>query len=389
MSERLPRKLAAILYADVAGYSRLTGEDEDATHHILRAHLNFISSAIQNHSGRVVHYAGDAVLADFSTVLDALTCATAIQEELEKRNADFPEDRKVQFRIGVNLGDVIVDQDDIYGDGVNVAARLESLAEPGGICISDAVRTSVGNKLPLEFDDMGNQQVKNIERLVRAYRSRPKLGGDLSASKSRPMTFPHSKSGRRKWKNITVVAVIAMIGIIAIFIRSTKWEWGQQLSSDILTESQILGDNLRIADKEDEQSLNGTKALQTSSETLIDGKRDSNAPSGNFLSEDEIRRLIIGNTINFRAPRNGEKLNVYFAEDGGVTVKAENNPNLVMIHTWFFKDGDLFCRTVLADKRNHCTRVLDSADANTLNFFNAKKGFFYTATVLEGKQLLE
>ncbi|MEJ2178673.1 MAG: adenylate/guanylate cyclase domain-containing protein [Gammaproteobacteria bacterium] len=202
MSERLPRKLAAILYADVAGYSRLTGEDEDATHHILRAHLNFISSAIQNHSGRVVHYAGDAVLADFSTVLDALTCATAIQEELEKRNADFPEDRKVQFRIGVNLGDVIVDQDDIYGDGVNVAARLESLAEPGGICISDAVRTSVGNKLPLEFDDMGNQQVKNIERLVRAYRSRPKLGGDLSASKSRPMTFPHSKSGRRKTNKV-------------------------------------------------------------------------------------------------------------------------------------------------------------------------------------------
>ncbi len=170
MEERLPRKLAAILYADVAGYSRLTGEDEEGTHRTLRTYLDLISSSIKTHDGRVVHYAGDAVLADFGTVVDALTCAGAIQRDLAERNAGIPDDRKVQFRIGANLGDVIVDGEEIYGDGVNVAARLESLAEPGGICISDAVRTAVGKKLDLDYEDMGQQEVKNIEEPVRAYK---------------------------------------------------------------------------------------------------------------------------------------------------------------------------------------------------------------------------
>ena len=132
MDERLPRKLAAILYADVAGYSRLTGEDEEGTHRTLRKHLDFISSSIADQSGRVVHYAGDAVLADFASVVDALGCAATIQRELNERNAGLPSDRKVEFRIGVNLGDVIVDKEEIYGDGVNIAARLEGLADAGG-----------------------------------------------------------------------------------------------------------------------------------------------------------------------------------------------------------------------------------------------------------------
>ena len=170
MKNRLPRKLAAILYADVVDYSRLTGEDEEGTHRTLRTYLDFISSSIREHSGRVVHYAGDAVLADFGTVVDALSCAAAIQLELAKRNVEELDDRKMQFRIGVNVGDVIVDQEEIYGDGVNVAARLEGLADPGGICISDAVRTAAGKKLDLDYQDMGEQKVKNIEEPVRAYR---------------------------------------------------------------------------------------------------------------------------------------------------------------------------------------------------------------------------
>lgn len=171
-AEPLERKLAAILYADVAGYSRLTGEDEDGTHRALRTYLDAITSHIQVHKGRVVHYAGDAVLAEFGTVSNALGCAVDVQHDLMARNQDLPDERKVQFRIGVNLGEVIVDQDEIYGDGVNVAARLESLAEPGGICISEAVRTAVGKKLPLDYESMGEQQVKNIEEPVRAYRVR-------------------------------------------------------------------------------------------------------------------------------------------------------------------------------------------------------------------------
>ncbi len=170
MEERLPRRLAAILYADVAGYSRLTGEDEDSTHHRLSEYLDLISSTVERHRGRVMHYAGDAVLAMFEAVVDAVSGAVAIQKELQTRNQNFPDERKVQFRIGVNLGDVIEDRGDIYGDGVNVAARLESLADPGGICISDAVRSAIGKKLDLDYEDMGEQEVKNIAEPVRAHR---------------------------------------------------------------------------------------------------------------------------------------------------------------------------------------------------------------------------
>ncbi len=175
-SDRLLRKLAAILYADVAGYSRLTGEDEEGTHRRLSEYLDLISGVIEQHQGKVVHYAGDAVLADFSTVTDALTCATSIQRELSDRNQDLPDGRKVQFRIGINLGEVIVDRDDIYGDGVNVAARLESLADAGGVCISDAVRSAIGNKLPLDYEFMGEQSVKNIKQPIRAYQVRLRSG---------------------------------------------------------------------------------------------------------------------------------------------------------------------------------------------------------------------
>ena len=170
MNDRLPRKLAAILYADVAGYSRLTGEDEDATHRILADYLDLITSKIESQGGEVMHYAGDAVLARFSAVVDALSAAVAIQEDLQTRNASLADTRKVQFRIGLNLGDVIEDRGDIYGDGVNVAARLEALAEPGSVCISDAVRTAIGSKLPYRYAFIGEHSVKNIKEPVRAYR---------------------------------------------------------------------------------------------------------------------------------------------------------------------------------------------------------------------------
>ena len=169
MEERLPRKLAAILYADVVGYSRLTGEDEEGTHRQLSTYLDIIAESVANHHGNVVHYAGDAVLADFSTVTDALTCAVGIQNNLALRNENHSKECRVEFRIGINLGEVIVDRDDIYGDGVNVAARLESLAQPGGICVSDSIRTAIGKKLPLDYEFLGAQQVKNIAEPIRAY----------------------------------------------------------------------------------------------------------------------------------------------------------------------------------------------------------------------------
>ena len=168
--KRLPRKLAAILYADVAGYSRLTGENEDVTHHTLRECLDRLSTTIESHEGSVVHYAGDAVLARFDAALDALSAAIDAQEKFSQCAEEDDRIAQLRFRIGVNLGDVIEDRGDIYGDGVNIAARLEALADAGGICVSESVRIAVGNKLSIGFESLGSQQVKNIAEPIVAYR---------------------------------------------------------------------------------------------------------------------------------------------------------------------------------------------------------------------------
>src|ERR1700730_12090347 len=150
------RRLAAILAADVAGYSRLRGADDEGTHNRLRAHLGqLVEPKIAEHRGRVVKNTGDGVLAEFPSVVDAVSCAVEIQRGMAEREPEVPDERRIRFRIGVNLGDVIVEEHDIFGDGVNVAARLEGLAEPGRICVSRVVREQVRDKLPYSFEDLG------------------------------------------------------------------------------------------------------------------------------------------------------------------------------------------------------------------------------------------
>jgi TolB-like protein/class 3 adenylate cyclase len=169
-AERGERRLAAILAADVAGYSRLMGEDEEGTHERLKAHLaQLVYPTIEEHRGRVVKNTGDGFLADFASVVDAVRCAADVQRAMADREPEIPDDRRIRFRIGINLGDVIVEAHDIYGDGVNIAARLEGLAAPGGICVSGTVRDHIGDRLPYAFADLGEQSVKNIARLVRVY----------------------------------------------------------------------------------------------------------------------------------------------------------------------------------------------------------------------------
>src|ERR1700720_3579579 len=177
------RRLTAILAADVAGYSRLMGADEEGTHQRLQAHLrDLIDPKITEHRGRTVKNTGDGLLAEFPSVVDAVRCATEIQHGMIDRNADVLEEKRINFRIGVNLGDVIVEPEDIFGDGVNVAARLEALAEPGGICISRTVHDHIRDKLGYSFEDRGEQSVKNIARPVRVYALRPGAVADLPAS---------------------------------------------------------------------------------------------------------------------------------------------------------------------------------------------------------------
>ena len=166
----MERKLTAILSADVKGYSRLMGEDEEATIRTLTTYRALMSSLIQHHRGRVIDAPGDNLLAEFASVVDAIRCALEIQQELKTRNAELLDHRQMMYRIGINLGDVVVEGERLYGDGVNIAARLESLAEPGGICISGTVYEHVETKLALHYESLGEQTVKNIAKPLRVWR---------------------------------------------------------------------------------------------------------------------------------------------------------------------------------------------------------------------------
>jgi adenylate cyclase len=174
MSEaRVERRLAAIMAVDVVGYSRLMGTDEEGTLAALKAIRRELGDPkIKEHHGRIVKTTGDGLLIEFASVVDAVRCAVEVQGEMAERNAGVSPERRIEFRIGINLGDIIIDEGDIFGDGVNIAARLEALADPGGICVSRVVRDQVRDKLDFAFGDMGEQQVKNIARPVRVHRVR-------------------------------------------------------------------------------------------------------------------------------------------------------------------------------------------------------------------------
>ena len=208
-SERVERRLTAILAADVAGYSRLMGADEEETLARLKAHRReIVDPKIAEHRGRIVKTTGDGLLVEFASVVDAVRSAVEIQDEMTKRNADVPSDRRIEFRVGINVGDIIIDESDIFGDGVNVAARLEALAEPGGICVSRMVRDQVRDKLDLTFADMGEQQVKNIARPVRAYR--------VATDATVRVATTDAPGGRRRARHWAITAGIAALVVLAI-----------------------------------------------------------------------------------------------------------------------------------------------------------------------------
>ena len=187
--EQVQRRLVAILAADVVGYSRLMDVDEETTLHTLRAYRQIIDGLVASHSGRVFGAAGDSVIAEFASPVEAVRCAVEIQRNLEKSNADLPKDNLMRFRIGINLGDVMVDGDDLLGDGVNVASRLEGLADTGGVCISGTVYDQVAGKISQAFEFMGAQTLKNIEEPVRAYRVSTDQGLSETPARARALEF--------------------------------------------------------------------------------------------------------------------------------------------------------------------------------------------------------
>jgi TolB-like protein/class 3 adenylate cyclase/Tfp pilus assembly protein PilF len=217
------RKLTAILHADVTGYSRLMGVDEDGTHQALKAHRQITDATIARHGGRIVGTAGDSVLADFPSVVEALSAAVDIQQALQVRNAGLPPGRRLEFRIGVNLGDVIVDGDEIYGDGVNVAARLEALAEPGGIAMSGSVFDQVRNKLDLRYRDRGRHRVKNIAEPIRVY------SVELT---DRAKAWQRSRLWLSRWRFALAMAVGILLAASALAFWLTPIWHGVRVSSE-------------------------------------------------------------------------------------------------------------------------------------------------------------
>ena len=212
------RRLAAILAVDVAGYSRLMGADEEGTHERLRANIReLVDPKIKEHRGRIVKNTGDGLLAEFQSVVDAVRCAVEVQRGMLDREPELPEERRIRFRIGVNLGDVIAESGDIYGDDVNVAARLEGLAEPAGICVSGMVWDHIRNKLPFTFEDRGEQSVKNIALPVRVYALRPETIAELPA-----MGLPVAVSYRRSATRLAIAA--GMAAVLAISV-GAWWLW--------------------------------------------------------------------------------------------------------------------------------------------------------------------
>jgi TolB-like protein len=235
------RRLTAILAADVAGYSRLMGVDEEGTHERLKAHLReLVEPKIKEHRGRIVKNTGDGFLAEFASVVDAVRCAVEVQRGMAEREPEVPDERRITFRIGINLGDVIAEEHDIFGDGVNVAARLEALAEPGGICVSRVVRDQVRDRLDYSFEDMGEQQVKNISRPMRVYAVRPEAVAGAPRSRA-PLAAPVSHSAGVPRLSIVVLPFTNMSS------DPEQGYFGDGITEDLTTDLSRIADMLVIS----------------------------------------------------------------------------------------------------------------------------------------------
>jgi len=222
-TEGFQRKLTAILSADVVGYSRLMGQDEEATVRTLNKYKEIIFGHIERHNGRLVDSPGDNILAEFTSVVDAVRCGVQIQEDLKEHNDELPPGKKMEFRIGINTGDIIQDGDRIYGDGVNVAARIESLADPGGICISRTAYDQVKSKINIDYEYLGEYEVKNIKEPVRVYRIRMKPEAATAIVKEK-------KAMLMTWQRIALsIVVIFVLAAVAIWYFSFR----QPVISDI------------------------------------------------------------------------------------------------------------------------------------------------------------
>jgi len=247
----LQRRLATILSADVAGYSRLMGENEEATVRVLRGHRAVFDALLKQHHGRIFNTAGDAILAEFPSAVEAVRCATEIQAALQTRNEHLPPGQKMQFRMGINLGDVVVQEGDLLGDGVNVAARIQTVAEPGGICISGSVYDQIQNKLSLQFKPLGEQMFKNIGQPVRTFTITHGEAGALRA--------PLRRASASRVRPIAGIAMAAAIlaGAAYWFYHENETKHAEQsaLTAQLATEKTAAADARRTAEEQSRRAI--------------------------------------------------------------------------------------------------------------------------------------
>ncbi len=218
-SDEVIRKLTTIMAADVVGYSKLMSEDEEGTLKTFRSYRKIIDGLIEKHGGRIFNTAGDAVLAEFNSAVECVRCTISIQEELNTRNAELPEDKQIKLRIGINVGDVMIEGDDLFGDGVNVAARLEGLAQPGGVCISASTFEQVKNKLSIGFEDLGPQNVKNIPHPIGAFQI---MSSPVSISSGGDEVEKKSALGKWKSPSIAIAVLLAFAGSGYLYWKGTE-----------------------------------------------------------------------------------------------------------------------------------------------------------------------
>jgi class 3 adenylate cyclase len=281
----MQRRLATILSADVAGYSRLIGDNEEETVKALRGHRAVFDSLLKQHHGRVFNTAGDAILAEFPSAVEAVRCATEIQSALQTRNEHLPPEQKMLFRMGINLGDVVVQEGDLLGDGVNVAARIQTLAEPGGICISGSVYDQIQNKLSLRFKALGGQKLKNIGQPVRTFTITHVEEGVLPAS-----------SNPRLRKSAPVIAIVLVVALFAIgggyfLYRQNEATHAEQaaLAAQLAAEKKAAEDARHAADEQGRRAAEAESQVERERLASAAAKREA-ALQAQLQTSEEARR---------------------------------------------------------------------------------------------------
>lgn len=293
MGDTAPRKLAAILAADIAGYSRLMGQDEEATVRALASNRDIVRKTVGDHQGRVFGAAGDSFVAEFASPVQAVRCALAIQDHIARANENVPKDRRMQFRMGINLGDVIVDGDNLLGDGVNVAARLEGLAPPGGVCISATVHEQVRNRIDVPVRDLGRRTFKNIDKPVHVY----SVGSVRARAHGRRAHGP----GRFVVAGVAVAVVIVALG--AFFLGGVSPPVADAAPVLVVYPFESIGDDKRLAPIGDGLRQDLMVSLNDADRRLriiaVSSRSDPAEPPPDYVLDGSIR--IAGDTVRITA----------------------------------------------------------------------------------------